>query len=349
MAILFEDTVKKDISSGNFATGYILFGDDAYLKKLYTDKIADKTSGLDSLFDLQKFSGDCDLQEVFDAVLQFPMMTDKRCVILTDFDCDKASKNDLERLCSLLENLNDTCVFILRFDTVDFDVKKSSKVKKVVAAMEKSGGKIIKLDHRKPAELSKMLCDGANKRGCKMDSIVAKYLIENVGNDINILKNELDKLCHFLGSGVIDKGIVDKVCIKTTEASIYDLTAKIFSCNPSGALKLLDDLFFMRIEPMIILYTISGAYIDMYRVFAARKKDIKNNEVASVFGYRGREFVLDKAATNLRVLDGQKFKLSFDALLDAERSLKSFGGNERTILEALIVRLCFIIAKGRAA
>lgn len=349
MPILFEDAIKKDISSGNLAPGYILFGDDAYLKKLYADKLADKTAGLDSVFDFQKFSGDCDLQEVYDAVLQFPMMTDRRCVLLTDLDFEKAGKNELDRLCGLLGDLNDTCVFILRFDSVEFDSKRSSKAKKLITAIEKSGGKAIRLDHRKPAELAKMLTDGAGKRGCKMDSLVAKYLIENAGNDINILKNELEKLCHFVGTGTIDRATVDKVCIKTTEASVYDLTSKILACDPSGALKLLDELFFMRLEPMIILYTVSGAYLDMYRVSAARKKGASTNEISAAFGYRGREFVLDRAAGNLRKLDGKKLKLSFDALLEADRALKSFGGDDRTILEELIVRLCFIIAKGKAA
>lgn len=347
MAVLLENEIKKDISSGDFAPGYILFGDDAYLKKLYADKLADKTAGLDSVFDLQRFSGDCDLQEVCDALLQFPMMSDRRCVILSDFDVEKAGKTELDRLCSLLEELNDNCVFVLRFDGVELDSKRSSKAKKLIAAMEKAGGKAIKLDHRKESELAKMLSDGANKRGCKLESTVARYLIERAGNDINILKNELEKLCHFAGSGVIDKAMVDKVCIRSVEASVYDLAAKIFICDSSSALKLLDELFFMRLEPMVIFYTISGAYIDMYRVSAAKKKNVANGEIASVFGYRGKEFILDRAAGNLRKFDSKRLKLSFDALLNAERSLKSFGGNERIILEELIVRLCFIIAKGK--
>ena len=349
MPIIFEDVLKKDISSGQFAAGYILFGNDAYLKKLYTDRIASKTAGLDSVFDLQKFSGDCDLQEVYDAVLQYPMMCERKCVILTDYDFEKAGKNDFERLCALMNELNETGVFILRFDSIEFDVKRSSKAKKLISAMEKGGGKVVRLDHRKPAELSKMLTDGAAKRKCKMDSATAVYLIENVGNDINILRNELDKLCNYLGSGVIDKAVVDKVCVKTVESSVYDLTAKIFACDPAAALKLLDNLFFMHIEPMIILYTISGAYIDMYRVEAAKKGGGTTNDIADKFGYKGREFVLNRAAGNLRRFDSKKLALSFDALLDADRELKSFGGNERIILEELIVKLCFIIAKGKTA
>ena len=348
MPIMFEDFLKKEISSGELSAGYILFGDDAYLKKMYTDKIADKTAGRDSEFDLQRFSGDCDLQEVYDAVLQFPMMSDRRCVILTDFDFEKASKTQLDTLYSLISEFNDGCVFIMRFDSIELDVKKSSKTKKLIAEFEKYGGRAVRLDHRKPSELGRMLTDGASKRGCKMDSAVARYLIESAGSDINILKNELDKLCFYANGGVIDKAMVDKVCTRSVEASIYDLTAKIFNCDTDGALTLLDELFFMRIEPMAVLYTLSGAYVDMYRVSAAKKKGVAISEIASTFNYKGKEFVLERAANNLRRLDSRRVDLGFEALLEADRRLKSFGANERTILEELIVKLCYIIAKGTA-
>jgi len=349
MPVIFEDALKKEIASGNFSAGYILFGDDAYLKKMYTDKIADKTAGLDSVFDLQRFSSESELQEVYDAVLQFPMMAERKCVILTDYDFEKKSKSDLDSLCAMLSELNDGCVFILRFDSLEFDAKRSSKAKKLIAAIEKSGGKAVRLDHRRPAELGKMLTDGAAKRGCKMDAATAKYLIENAGSDINILKNELEKLCCFVGTGTIDKATVDKVCVKTVEASIYDLTAKIFNCDTAGALTLLDELFFMRVEPMAMLYTVSGAYVDMYRVASVKKKGLATNEITAVFGYKGKEFLLDRAATNLRRLDSKRLKLSFDALLEADRALKSYGADERTVMEQLIVKLCYIIAKGAAA
>ncbi|MFQ8953748.1 MAG: hypothetical protein ACLR56_12565 [Oscillospiraceae bacterium] len=51
-------------------------------------------------------------------------------------------------------------------------------------------------------------------------------------------------------------------------------------------MKTLDELFFMRLEPMIILYTVSSAYVDLYRVFVCRKKGMKNSEIAAEFGYK---------------------------------------------------------------
>ncbi|MCQ2448971.1 MAG: DNA polymerase III subunit delta [Clostridia bacterium] len=345
MAVLFEDAVKQDLKSGNIADGYLLFGDDAYLKKLYADKLADRTAGLQSVFDLQRFSGDCDLQSVFDAVTQFPMMAERRYVELTDYDFERADKSDFDKLCRMLEELNDSCVLVLRFDSIELDLKKSAKTKKLITAMEKAGGKVVKLDHRKPAELCKMLTDGAKKRNCKMENAVAQYLIECVGSDISLLSNELQKLCSFTGEGAITKATVDEVCVKSVEASVYDLSLRIFNKDAAGALALLDHLFFLRIEPIIILSTVSSAYLDIYRVAAARKSNATFADVASTFGYKGREFVLERAARQIPKFDNKKFLKSFEALSEADHALKSFGGDERTILEKLIVELCFILAE----
>ena len=345
MAIVFEDALKKSVSE-KLLPVYIFFGEDGWLKKNYTDKIIKKITDPDDVFNFAKFGADCELQEVYDFAMQLPMMADKKCVILSDYDFEGCSKNDFDRLIELLSDMPDTSVFILEFDTVEFDSKKSAKFKKLVAAAEKSGGIAVKLDHRRLPELVKMLSDGAQKRGCRMDGTVAKYLIETAGDDINTLKNELDKLCAFVGSGVIDKKTVDSVSVKTVEASVYNLSKYIFDCNVTEALNLLDELFFMRIEPMIILHTISSVYVDMYRVYTAKKSGAKIPEISSAFGYKNREFILDKAAQNLRKFDFNKLKLSLDTLIGADSALKSFRADNKLILEQLIIRLIYIIVKG---
>lgn len=348
MAIAFEENLKKNITSGQLLPVYILFGDDGYLKKNYADKISRKIADPDDIFAYSKFTADCDLQDVYDAVMQLPITSDKKCIVLEDYDFEHCSKTDLDRLNALLSDMPDTAVLIMRFDSVEIDSKKSSKFKKLVSSAEKSGGMAVKLDHRKMPELVKMLSDGASKRGCRMDQSVARYLVETAGDDINLLRNELFKLCAFVGSGVITKETVDKVCVKTVEASVYNLSRHIMSCDITAALSTLDELFFMRIEPMIILYTVSAVYVDMFRIYAAKASGKGISDVASGFGYKGREFVLEKAVGNLRKLDFKKLSLSLKALTDADKSLKSFGGDERIILEQLIIRLIYIIVKGES-
>ncbi len=346
MAIVFEEALKKNISQGSLLPVYILFGEDGYLKKTYADKIARLITEPDDVFNCCKFGADCDLQEVYDAVMQFPFMSEKKYVEICDFDFEHCSKTELDRICELISEIPDSAVVVLRFDSLEFDSKKSAKFKKIVTAAEKIKGMAVKLDHRKAPELIKMLCDGAAKRGCRFDSSAARYLIETAGDDINLLKNELEKLCAYSGGKDITKETVEKVSVKTIEASVYNLSKYILESNISAALKVLDELFFMRIEPMIILYSVSSVYVDMMRIYAAKKQGAGISDVASAFGYKGREFVLDKAALSLRKFDFNKLNLSLTALVNADGELKSFGKDARIVLEQLIVRLIYIMAKG---
>ncbi len=348
MAIVFEDVLKKNISADKLLPVYILFGEDGYLKKNYSDKILKLITEPDDVFNCAKFDSGCDLQDVYDAALQLPFMGDKKFIELYDFDFEKCSKTELDRLCTLLEETSQETTLVLRFDSVDFDSKKSAKFKRIMTAAEKNGGIAAKLDHRKAPELAKMLCDGAAKRGLKFDSSAARFLIETAGEDINLLKNELEKLCNYVKSGTITKETVEKVCIKTVEASVFNLSKFIMDCDVSASLKILDELFFTRVEPMIILHTISSVYVDMFRVFAGKSQSVKISEVSEQFSYKNRAFLLEKAETNLRKFDRKKLDLSLNALIEADKSLKSFGADERIILEQLIIRLIYIIVKGES-
>lgn len=348
MAAVFEETLKKNMSKGELLPVYILFGSDGYLKKSYSDKIGAKIAEPDDIFNYCKFTGESDLQEVYDAVQQIPFMGDKKFVELCDFDFEHCAKSELERMLELLSDVPESTVFVLRFDNIEFEIKKNTKFQKLVAAAEKSGGMAVNLDHRKTPELVKMLTDGASKRGCRMDSSAARYLVETAGDDINLLRNELLKLCAYVNEGAITTETVDKVCVKTIEASVYNLSRFIIDGNTSKALSCLDELFFMRVEPMVILYSISSVYIDMLRVFAARQQGEPISGLATIFGYKGREFLLEKAAGYLRKFDLKKINLSLSALMDADRSLKSFGSDSRIILEQLIIRLIYIAVKGES-
>lgn len=348
MPIVNEDVVKKDISSSDFSRVYLIYGDDLYLKKYYCDGISDKAYGGDPLFNLQKFECEVNLQDVYDAVNQFPMMADSKCVVLTDYDFEYCSESEFNMLCELIKNVDEGCVFVLRFEAIDFDTKKSERAKRLFDSTDSCGGKVVCLNHKDTASLVRMLISGASKRGCTLSDSDARYFVENVGDDLSVLKSELDKLCNYVDNGKITKEIIDKVAVKSTESTVYEYVQEILKGNISSALKMLDDLFYMRVEPMIILYTTSAAYVDMYRVYASKKANAPIETVANDFSYQKKFFVLEKAKRNLNKVDFKKIVLSFDALLAADEHLKNFGYDPRTVLECLTVKLVYIIVKGES-
>lgn len=346
---VYEDALMRDISAKHFSPVYIIYGDDPYLKKHYQDALAKKASDGDQFFNLQKFEGNTDLQEVFDAVNQFPMMAERKSVVLSDFDFEKCSKDDFERLLQLIKSANDSCVLIICFIAIDFDAKKGNKEKRLINAVNKVNGKCAEINHRSVTALVKMLSDGAKKRGCVLGEIAARYLIEVSGNDLNTLKNELDKLCAFVSEGEITKETVDLVSSKSVEASVYEYVKQIFAGNISKALKILNDMFFMHIEPMSILYIVSSSYVDIHHVTAAKNASVTKAQTVQDFAYpQNREFLLDRAAQNSKKLDSKKLRLSLEALTKADKALKTFANDPHAVLEQLTVKLVYILAKGEA-
>ena len=346
MAVCFEQMLANNIKSGNLLNTYFIFGDDAYLKKMYVDRIVDKSVDREDVFNFLKFDDSASLQEVYDAKEEFPMMADKKCVVLCDYDFEHASKSDFDKLMELLSNPVDTTVFIFWCNNLEFDFKRNDKAKKLAAATEKGGGMAVQLNHRQVSDLRKMLLDGAAKRGTSFESGAAEYLIQNCGEDINVLRNELEKLCAYVGHGSISKKHIDYVSVKSIEASIYDLAREIFGKNIDKSMVLLDELFYNRTEPSIILHSIFTVFIDIYRVSAATEAGLKITDIAKYFGYGNREFVLKKAEDYARKTDKKKLKLCFDEIVAADSAFKSFASNERIILEELIVKLIYILSKG---
>ncbi len=346
MSPISEKELKEQIKKENNV--YIIFGNDGYLKNLYLNKIIGMYVEKDDIFNYQSFIGNCELQDVYDAVLQFPIMADRKVVVLADYGFEKCKAAEFDKLCAVISEVPDSCVFVLIFDALEIDANKNSKFTKLMTLADKNNGVTAELNHREIPELVKTFEIGAKKRGCVFSDNAARYLIEMAGEDIYTLTNELVKLCAFVGKGEITKQIIDEVSVKTVEASVYGLSKNIINYNMTAALKILDELFYLRVDPFIILATISGFYVDLYRAFVGRARGIKASDIASDFGYGKREFVVRNAMADGKKFDDKRFELSFDALRDADRTLKSFSGDDRTVLERLVVKLGFIALKGEA-
>lgn len=347
--MLNDKTLKSSLETGSLLPVYLIAGDDIYLKKQALDRIIKAVVEPDDEMNLLRFEYGVDLQQVYDELNGFPLMADKKCVVLSEFDIDSAPKAELEKLFELASDPYDTSVFVLYFGTYEVDFKKSDKVKKLISCVESSGGAVVRLDHKTPEELSRYLCASAKKQNCLLSAQNASYIIEICSPDINFLSNEITKLCAFVKEGEITREIIDKVCVKSVEASVYDLSSKIINGDTAGAMKLIDELYYMNSDTVIVFYNISSAFVDMYRAFLAKSENKNPEALASKFGVpQNRAWLLKRAAANLRKYDEKKLNLSFDAIIRTEKELKSYSSSGRQAIEKLVVRLVYIMKTGEA-
>lgn len=342
-----EKNLKTGLKSGMLVPTYLIYGNDNFLKKQSVEHIIKATVGEDDGFNVLRYEYGCNLQEVYEELSAFPIMSDKKCVILSDFDIDDANSSDLEKLLELSSQKYETAVLVLHYIALEPDFKKSERAKKLVQAIEKSGGIVAEINHRTREEMISQMVSSAKKQGITLSAAVAAYLIDNCSTDVNILSNELSKLCAYVGSGKeITKQTIDEICVKTVEASIFAISEKILAGDVQGSLKLLDDLYFSNLETNVIFYQIASGFINMYRAFAAQKRGVSPEKAAADFKMGNRSFLLKKAAGELRKINEKTLKACFDILIDADRQFKSFSCDDKVIMEKLILGLIYAIKTG---
>lgn len=346
---LLDADLKNHIKSGCFAPCYVLFGDEHYMLKKHLEDIVSRAVDEFEEFNISRFEGNANLRSICDAATAFPMMCAKRVVTVADFPIDKASSSDLETIFELIGELPSTTVLIFWFETVEIDPKKPhEKAVKLFEAIKRAGGHIVNVSRKGQAELVNLLQRGAAKRKCRLEASVARYIYETCSDDLSTLINELEKLCLFVGDdGVISKDVVDKVCSRSVEASVYNLSKMLLRGDLQGAYKALDDLLYMNTEPALLINILSSSYIDIYRAFAARKKGVNPESVGKDLGYFKNAFRLSEADRNLRNFSEKQLVLSLGILAECDRKVKGSRGDSRAILESAMAELTVVLRQGK--
>ncbi len=353
-----EPQLKKVLSSGTFQETYVIFGDDTYLKQFYVKRMIKKIVGENDALNFTRFNGTVDSQQLYDAVTQLPFLAERRCVLVCDYDVEKQKADDLETICSVLTESHPMCVLIFWFDTIAIDTKELlkkhtlKKLEKFMTLCEKNQGAVVQLDHRKDSELLKLLQNGAAKRGCRLETTVARYLLEICGKDIQTLQSEVEKLCAFAPDQSITREMVDQVSIRSIDADIFQLTQKINRRDGDGAMQLLGDLFFQKEDPISIFAILSQNYVDLYHLKAAECSGVPKAQMAEQLRYGKRAFVLNRLEPIARRYTAGQLSECLSILLEADAKLKSIRATgkaeySRTILEQTIVQLMMCPAGGR--
>lgn len=336
-----ELKLKSQIKERKFSSSYLIYGNEPYLKQYYAGLIAKKcvTDGMEG-FNLRKFDAENnnDIQELIDSTDTLPAFSEYTCTVIKNFPLDSMYSANKERFEGWLRDMPETTVAVFWQDTTEINPKKSAKWKAVISLFSKYGCAVC-LDKMDKNALMKTVAGGLKKRGKQIDRDTALYLIDTVGNDLNMLLNEVEKLANFENGDTVTKTDINAVCIKSLESSVYDLSKGIFSGNIEKCFKILNKLFQDKEKPEVILGVLAGNFIDIYRakvsVLAGKNSDYLKN----YYNYKNTEFRLRNASRDASKLDMSQIKKCIEILYEADRQIKLRTVDEKTVLEKLIIEL----------
>lgn len=344
MAKIDENGLKQQIKSKAYSNVYLFYGEEGYLKQLYINRIIDKTvNPAFSTFNLNNIEGkDGTVDQIADCCEALPMMGDYVVTVVHDMPLNKLDAREESKFQFLISDMSPTTILIFWQDTVQVDGK-DKKWGNIIKLIDKCGS-CVNFSKKTTTDLVKILVAGASKRECTLSSNEAKYLISVVGDDMNVLLNELEKVCFFANKTVITKKHIDTVAIKSAEATTFSLSKALLAGNLDKAYEYLDTLYFRKTEPTLIMGTLISSYVDMYRA----KISIVNGESATAlvgpFNYRNKEFRLTNAGRDASKLSVTQLRKALEILAEADEKLKlNFEESKtRLIIEQLMVKLMMV-------
>lgn len=180
------ESICKEITDHQFSPVYVLMGEEPYFIDRITDLlIANVLQEEERDFNQTVFYGaDTDAVSVINAARRFPMMSAYQLVVVKEAQLMR----DIEQLVAYVKQPLSSTVLV-----IDYKYKTLDRRKSLASLVEKKGvifeSKKIP-DYKMPAFITSVL----QQRSLTIDPKAAQMLSDFLGNDLNRLAKELDKL-----------------------------------------------------------------------------------------------------------------------------------------------------------
>lgn len=276
-------TIEDDIKNKSFKRAYLIFGDEKYLTTEYENKLKAAVVPKEAeLMNMVTLNGINDMESIAAAIETMPFFSSYRLVVIKGSGLFKSGKKELtDKMCDIVRNIPDTTVILFADEEVD---KRNSLYKAV-----KKIGYVCEINNLKDAELVKWI---EEKSGGRLKSGIAGYFVQNIGNSMEALNIELDKVMTYCGEKNISREDIDNICTKSLESNMFDMIDAIGNKKADKALEIYNNMLVMKQSPVAVLTMIARQFKMILECKYLMKKNYTKSQIA--FELSQREFVVDK-------------------------------------------------------
>ncbi|MGB4843789.1 MAG: DNA polymerase III subunit delta [Ferruginibacter sp.] len=246
---------------------YWLEGEEDYYIDLIMDyaehKILDEA---EAGFNLTVFYGkDADWAAVVNACKRYPMFAERQVVLLKEAQQMK----DLDKLESYVENPLSSTIFVVGYKTKTLD--KRGKLHKLL----KKSAEIFTSDKVKDYKLQEWIGEYVRSQGYKINAKAISLLDEHIGNDLNRIVNEIEKLAlNLKGKKDITEDDIEKFIGISKEYNVFELQAAIAKKDMAKAIKIIQ---YFEGNPkagpiQMVLPALYASFSKVYTIFGMQDK-----------------------------------------------------------------------------
>ena len=178
----------------------------------------------------------------------------------------------------------------------------------------------------------------AEEKGKKLSEENAQVLVDIVGENRNMLEDQLEKICVFLNKEKeISIESIQKVSSELKQFNIFDLQNAIGLKDKAKSLTVAYNLLDNGAEPTFIITMLTRYFTGLAKITELKTKNVPVQEAARIVGTHHFYYPQYVKARNL--FSDQKLVEVFRALLKADMSVKTTSSDDKTIITLLIAEI----------
>lgn len=318
---------------------YLLYGNERFLiEEKRKTLIGHDIDDIDiNIYDMTEFPIEMALEDAE----TLPFLSDRRIVIVKNpFFLTSENKlasqteveHDLKRLEQYLENPSSYATVIFEAPYAKLDERK-----KIVQLLKKSA-QVIEANTLQQKEVYAWIHNESRKLKIEMDEDAVKQLYSLVGNDLQRLKNELEKLSLYAGEQrTVTKEAIDLLVARTLEDNIFVLVDHVVNKRMDEAFQTMLDLFDQKEEPIKIVALLARQFRIIAQVHALRNKGYTAKQMASYL--KLHPFVIQKTMQQANKFSRSECHRMIQNLAEADYCMKTGKYDKHLLLEIILTKI----------
>ncbi len=319
-------SLNEDIKKGQFKNIYLLYGEEAYLKKQYKNRLTKAMIPDGDTMNYAYYEGKkIPVPEVIDLAETMPFFSERRLIVIEDSGLFKTAAPELA---DYLKTVPPTAHFLF----VEQEVDKRGKLYKAV----KEKGRIVELSRQDERTLVRWLMSLAKQEGKPIQEHVARHILSRAGTDMENLEQEMEKIfCYALDKSEIEISDVDAVCTAQISNHIFEMVEAVAKRNKKKALDYYYDLLALKEPPLRILYLLIRQFRLLLEVQGLVKKGMGRKQIAEKAGIH--PFAAGKYMEQCRNFKGSDLRAIMETGADLETDVKTGRLDEVMSVEIFIL------------
>lgn len=318
--------INNDIKTENFKQIYLLYGEESYLVRQYTNRLKEALLGSGDKMNLNVYNGkDTEQAKIISMAETLPFFAERRVIVLENSGYFKSGG---EELAQYLATPCETTYFVFAESSID----KRSKLFKTV----QKSGLCVEFPRQSEDTLVKWVLSLLKKENKQISAGAMELFLSKTGTDMEYISRELEKLiCYCMDKSAITEVDVETICTYQVQSDIFDLIAAIGKGNPREALDLYYQMLEKREPSMKILVLMERQFNQLLQIRQLLEKRYSNQQIGEKVGLK--PFIVGKLAATAKRFPMPVLKKALEACVETEYGVKSGQITDKMGVELLIV------------